>query len=119
MHGSQVVDSLEFEALECPEGNNDKLYLMEHLPVLNKDNTDRNRTSPFAFTGNKFEMRAPGMFIGPLLTQPELPFGFGNGLFLSLGRDFLGFLPFLFVTPRPPLFLAFPTVQGLLRFVWS
>ena len=30
------------------------------LPTLNKDNTDRNRTSPFAFTGNKFEFRAVG-----------------------------------------------------------
>jgi glutamine synthetase len=30
------------------------------LPKFNKDNTDRNRTSPFAFTGNKFEFRAPG-----------------------------------------------------------
>jgi glutamine synthetase len=30
------------------------------LPQLPKDNTDRNRTSPFAFTGNKFEFRAVG-----------------------------------------------------------
>lgn len=30
------------------------------LPVLSKDNSDRNRTSPFAFTGNKFEFRAVG-----------------------------------------------------------
>ena len=30
------------------------------LPNLSKDNTDRNRTSPFAFTGNKFEFRAAG-----------------------------------------------------------
>jgi glutamine synthetase len=30
------------------------------LPNLRKDNTDRNRTSPFAFTGNKFEFRMPG-----------------------------------------------------------
>ena len=30
------------------------------LPNLSRDNTDRNRTSPFAFTGNKFEFRAPG-----------------------------------------------------------
>lgn len=33
---------------------------VESLPVLNQDNTDRNRTSPFAFTGNKFEFRMPG-----------------------------------------------------------
>ncbi len=30
------------------------------LPHVSKDNTDRNRTSPFAFTGNKFEFRAVG-----------------------------------------------------------
>ncbi len=30
------------------------------LPHFRKDNTDRNRTSPFAFTGNKFEFRMPG-----------------------------------------------------------
>ena len=30
------------------------------LPQVSKDNTDRNRTSPFAFTGNKFEFRAVG-----------------------------------------------------------
>lgn len=32
----------------------------EVLPSLIKDNTDRNRTSPFAYTGNKFEFRMPG-----------------------------------------------------------
>ena len=30
------------------------------IPAFPKDNTDRNRTSPFAFTGNKFEFRMPG-----------------------------------------------------------
>ncbi len=33
---------------------------LSSLPVVSKDNTDRNRTSPFAFTGNKFEFRAVG-----------------------------------------------------------
>ena len=32
----------------------------ETVPALEKDNTDRNRTSPFAFTGNKFEFRMLG-----------------------------------------------------------
>jgi glutamine synthetase len=39
------------------------------LPPLPKDATDRNRTSPFAFTGNKFEFRAPGSSVccsGPM-----------------------------------------------------
>jgi glutamine synthetase len=33
---------------------------LSSLPEVKKDNTDRNRTSPFAFTGNKFEFRAVG-----------------------------------------------------------
>ncbi len=33
---------------------------VDKLPEIEKDNTDRNRTSPFAFTGNKFEFRAVG-----------------------------------------------------------
>jgi len=33
---------------------------VDALPSLPRDATDRNRTSPFAFTGNKFEFRAPG-----------------------------------------------------------
>ncbi len=33
---------------------------VDTLPPLPRDATDRNRTSPFAFTGNKFEFRAPG-----------------------------------------------------------
>ncbi len=32
----------------------------EVIPQIRKDHTDRNRTSPFAFTGNKFEFRMPG-----------------------------------------------------------
>ena len=35
------------------------------LPSFLKDNTDRNRTSPFAFTGNKFEFRMPGSNVNP------------------------------------------------------
>ena len=33
---------------------------VDTLPIIPKDNTDRNRTSPFAFTGNKFEFRMVG-----------------------------------------------------------
>ena len=35
-------------------------FNLNRLPSLPKDSTDRNRTSPFAFTGNKFEFRAVG-----------------------------------------------------------
>lgn len=37
-----------------------KLNIVGNIPDLLLDNTDRNRTSPFAFTGNKFEVRAVG-----------------------------------------------------------
>ncbi|MBA3649212.1 MAG: glutamine synthetase III [Chitinophagales bacterium] len=37
-----------------------RLEIHNKIPALMKDNTDRNRTSPFAFTGNKFEVRAVG-----------------------------------------------------------
>lgn len=33
---------------------------LDRLPSIKTDNTDRNRTAPLAFTGNKFEFRAPG-----------------------------------------------------------
>lgn len=43
---------------------------LARVPVISRDNTDRNRTSPFAFTGNKFEFRAVGSSasISPSLT---------------------------------------------------
>lgn len=37
-----------------------RLEIHNKIPTLFQDNTDRNRTSPFAFTGNKFEVRAVG-----------------------------------------------------------
>ena len=37
-----------------------KLNIVGKIPEILLDNTDRNRTSPFAFTGNKFELRAVG-----------------------------------------------------------
>lgn len=41
-------------------GNNFLKIGVDTLPTLPKDNSDRNRTSPFAFTGNKFEFRMVG-----------------------------------------------------------
>jgi glutamine synthetase len=64
--GSQL--SAVFEALEnvtkgkiSPKEMTDlKLNVVGKIPEILLDNTDRNRTSPFAFTGNKFEFRAVG-----------------------------------------------------------
>jgi glutamine synthetase len=55
-----IVEQLEKgPASSSKQGGNLELGVTT-LPVLPKDATDRNRTSPFAFTGNKFEFRAVG-----------------------------------------------------------
>lgn len=61
--GDQLTDILE--AIEKGEEYDvkDKIFMevgVNVLPTFAKDTTDRNRTSPFAFTGNKFEFRMPG-----------------------------------------------------------
>jgi glutamine synthetase len=49
------------EGKKAASSNETSMDVMTHqLADLAKDNTDRNRTSPFAFTGNKFELRACG-----------------------------------------------------------
>ena len=58
-----ILEAIEndraYDSMECQ-----KLETGVHvLPDLNKDTTDRNRTSPFAFTGNKFEFRSLGSAI--------------------------------------------------------
>lgn len=58
---NDVVDQIVEHgvAADCLKGG--KLYTgVSTLPVIRKDATDRNRTSPFAFTGNKFEFRMVG-----------------------------------------------------------
>jgi glutamine synthetase len=61
--GSQledVIEQLEKGAASASKRGGDLELGVTSLPVLPKDATDRNRTSPFAFTGNKFEFRAVG-----------------------------------------------------------
>ena len=59
---SAVLDELERNGnIKIEKGDN--LYMklgIDQIPEIILDNTDRNRTSPFAFTGNKFEFRAVG-----------------------------------------------------------
>ena len=51
----------EMNDIKLEKGDNVYLRLgINKIPALLLDNTDRNRTSPFAFTGNKFEFRAVG-----------------------------------------------------------
>lgn len=64
--GSQVSELLD----KVEKSTKDELFMLEgkhgvqldvpQVPQLMVDNTDRNRTSPFAFTGNRFEFRAAG-----------------------------------------------------------
>ncbi|WP_299050345.1 glutamine synthetase III [uncultured Polaribacter sp.] len=60
---SAVLDELENVTkgkLSPKEKTDLKLNIIGKIPEILLDNTDRNRTSPFAFTGNKFEFRAVG-----------------------------------------------------------
>jgi len=60
---TQVLDELEkvTDGKLSPKEKTDlKLNVVGKIPEILLDNTDRNRTSPFAFTGNKFEFRAVG-----------------------------------------------------------
>lgn len=55
------IESLPLEqALEVHDKSGFTMQGVEFIPELMRDNTDRNRTSPFAFTGNRFEFRAVG-----------------------------------------------------------
>ena len=56
----KVLDAIESGKVDFATEKQVLNLGLAHLPVLNKDYTDRNRTSPFAFTGNKFEFRAVG-----------------------------------------------------------
>lgn len=59
---SAVLDELETNGnIKVEKGDNMYMKLgIDKIPSIILDNTDRNRTSPFAFTGNKFEFRAVG-----------------------------------------------------------
>lgn len=60
---TNVLDELEqvTQGKLSPEEKTElKLNVVGKIPEILLDNTDRNRTSPFAFTGNKFEFRAVG-----------------------------------------------------------
>ena len=57
---TEILESIERES--SYSGRKKALFEVgvHYLPAFAKDTTDRNRTSPFAFTGNKFEFRMPG-----------------------------------------------------------
>ena len=55
-----IVDAFEADKTYTAAEKHDLEIGVTVLPKFPKDNTDRNRTSPFAFTGNKFEFRSLG-----------------------------------------------------------
>jgi glutamine synthetase len=58
---SQVLHQFEHSKASSKPGRvSEKTISVYRIPEILLDNTDRNRTSPFAFTGNKFEFRAVG-----------------------------------------------------------
>ena len=61
---SAILDKIEFsqsdEAIQLDKKTGFRMDGITHIPELFRDTTDRNRTSPFAFTGNRFEFRAVG-----------------------------------------------------------
>ena len=66
---ADVLDRLESGGTRSRASVKPMKIGVDTLPVIPKDATDRNRTSPFAFTGNKFEFRAPGSSVccsGPM-----------------------------------------------------
>ncbi|WP_339901645.1 glutamine synthetase III [uncultured Cyclobacterium sp.] len=64
---TSILDELEKNGnLKIEKGDNMYMKLgISKIPEIILDNTDRNRTSPFAFTGNKFEFRAVGSTANP------------------------------------------------------
>ena len=57
---SSVMREIETGRAEKKAGRTAMKIGVDTMPPIPRDTTDRNRTSPFAFTGNKFEFRAPG-----------------------------------------------------------
>jgi glutamine synthetase len=57
---TKVLEDFENGVKPSKKGDGDRSIFIDQIPEIKVDNTDRNRTSPFAFTGNKFELRAVG-----------------------------------------------------------
>jgi len=57
---ADIFDQIAQGSLTSSKGKGTMHIGVDTLPVLPTDPGDRNRTSPFAFTGNRFEFRAPG-----------------------------------------------------------
>ena len=64
--GEQLEELLKnIENIDISSTEEETIDIDIHIPKIAKDFSDRNRTSPFAFTGNKFEFRMPGSSASP------------------------------------------------------
>ncbi len=78
---TNVLDSIEAGKVSGSTGQTQVISLgISKLPEVAKDNTDRNRTSPFAFTGNKFEFRAVASSASPATPMATLNAAVGEAL---------------------------------------
>ncbi len=78
---SRILDKIENE--DKFDEEYEKLFIelgISQVPLVAKDNTDRNRTSPFAFTGNKFEFRAVGASMSPAIPTTFLNAAVADGI---------------------------------------
>ena len=57
---TNILQAIENDDSYTEDANDRMRVGIDILPKIKKDSTDRNRTSPFAFTGNRFEFRIPG-----------------------------------------------------------
>lgn len=69
---TDIVEQIEGGGATSAKSGGSITVGVDSLPVLPRDATDRNRTSPFAFTGNKFEFRAVGSNMNPSGTNMVL-----------------------------------------------
>ena len=87
---------------------------VETLPEIERDTTDRNRTSPFAFTGNRFEFRAPGarQSIGGINIVL-------NTIVAQTLTEFAAALEFSQIVPKDALNLAIKTFREHKRILFN
>lgn len=93
---NEVIENIINGEAGCGRRNDTLKIGVDTLPILPRDATDRNRTSPFAFTGNKFEFRAPGSAqscAGPMITLNTIV----AEAFDSLAEELSSFAPETFL----------------------
>ncbi len=86
-----VVESILSGAGFCCHENRQMSVGAAVIPHFIRDNTDRNRTSPFAFTGNKFEFRMPGASLS--LSGPNVVLNTAVAESLAVFSDLLEQVP--------------------------